>query len=223
MRMRHALVAAACWTWLCAASPPLEFVVIEPRFDPAAEEYRRLWAADGERIVAAMESATGLAFPAEPIDVIVGNGPPMTSYDGRTIRLRAGYSPLYKKATMVHELGHLIALALRRPAGLDDHRLLYLFLYDVWTDLYGPEFADRMVRIERRIPGPVDYDAAWTWALAMTREERRERLRALVAQVSPPTPEMVRQQSGPPIGLRLEIDNDVVGEFGPSGISHWQR
>ncbi len=62
---------------------------------------------------------------------------------------------------------------------MDDHRVLYLFLYDVWTRLYGRAFADRMVAIERRIPGRYSYDAAWTWALSMTREERRARLRAL--------------------------------------------
>jgi hypothetical protein len=76
-------------------------------------------------------------------------------------------------------LGHRLSFLLPRTAELDDHRLLYLFLYDVWTDLYGRDFADRMVSIERRIPGGYDYDAAWTWALAMTRAERQARLRAL--------------------------------------------
>ena len=61
--------------------------------------------------------------------------------------------PLYKKATLVHEMGHRLSFLLPRTAELDDHRLLYLFLYDVWTDLYGRAFADRMVAIERRI-GP---------------------------------------------------------------------
>ena len=103
----------------------------------------------------------------------------MTSYDGRLIRLRAGYSPDYKKATLVHELGHRLALALPNHGGLDDHRLLYLFLYDAWTDLYGQDFADRMVAIERRIPGGYDYDSAWTWALSQTRQERQDRLNAL--------------------------------------------
>ena len=199
MKPGRLLLAACAWTLGCAAAPPLEFVVVEPRFEDAADAYRTLWEEEGERIVAAMEAATGLPFPAEPIDVIVGNGPPMTSYDGRTIRLRAGYSPLYKKATMVHELGHRLALMLARSPGLDDHRLLYLFLYDVWTDLYGQEFADRMVRIERRIPGPGDYDAAWSWALSMTRAERQAYLRSLVTRRADRTigeggdpPEMVR-------------------------------
>ena len=74
-------------------------------------------------------------------------------------------------------MGHRLALAFPRGSGLDDHRLLYLFLYDVWADLYGRAFADRMVTIERRI-GP-GYDSAWTWALAMTREQRQARLAAL--------------------------------------------
>jgi hypothetical protein len=167
-----------------AAAPPLSFVSVEARFAEATDAYRRLWEDEGDRIIAALEATTGLDFPDAPIEMIVTGGPPMTAYDGRTIRLRAGYSPDYRKATLVHEMGHRLALVL--PATeLDDHRLLYLFLYDVWTDLYGRDFADRMVRIERRIPGPGDYDAAWSWALAMTREERQARLQALAHETLP--------------------------------------
>ena len=164
---------------LCAAAPPLAFVPLEPRFSEGAEEYRRIWDVEGERIVAAMEAVAGVEFPAQRVEVLVRDGPPMTAYDGRTIRLRARCSPRCKLGTFTHELGHRLALELPRTAELDDHRLLYLFLYDVWTDLYGREFADRMVSIERRIPSGYDYDAAWTWALAMTREERQARLRGL--------------------------------------------
>lgn len=162
---------------LCGAAPPVSFTPVSPEYAKAADEYRRLWRAEGPRIVAAMEAATGLAFPAERVDAIVSEGRPMASFDGRTIRLRASYSPAYKKATLAHEIGHRLAFTMPRGSGLDDHRLLYLFLYDVWTDLYGQEFADRMVSIERRIGS--DYEVAWTWALAMTREERQARLKAL--------------------------------------------
>jgi hypothetical protein len=164
--------------FLAAAAPPVSVTPVSPAFAPAADEYRRLWQSEGREIVAAMERVAGLTFPPGPVDVLVSEGRPMTAYDGRTIRLRASYSPAYKKATLVHELGHRLALAL--PRGLDDHRLLYLFLYDVWTDLYGQAFADRMVAIERRI-GPA-YEAAWTWALAMTRAQRQARLASLRAQ-----------------------------------------
>lgn len=165
---------------LGGAAPPMTFTPVDHSFVTAALEYRQLWEADRERIVAAMEAATGLAFPPDKIEAIVSEGRPMASFDGRTIRLRASYSPPYKKATLVHEVGHRLAMAFPRTAGLDDHRLLYLFLYDVWTDLYGQTFADRMVSIERRI-GP-EYDKAWTWALAMTRDERQARLRGIRGQ-----------------------------------------
>jgi len=178
---RKCALALTCWALLCAAAPPLSFVPAEPRFAAATDAYRAIWDAEGARIAAALETETGLTFPPAPIEMIVHEGAPMTAYDGRTIRLRAGYSPDYKRATLVHELGHRLSFLLPRDGELDDHRLLYLFLYDVWTDLYGKDFADRMVSIERRIPGRYDYDAAWTWALAMTREERQARLRALRA------------------------------------------
>jgi hypothetical protein len=188
---RAPLLALGLWASLGAAAPPIAFVPQGPGFAAAADEYRAIWAAEGPRIAAALEAATGLRFPAARVEAIVNDGPPMAAYDGRSMRLRASYSRDYKKATLVHELGHLLSFALPRTGTLDDHRLLYLFLYDVWTDLYGRDFADRMVAIERRIPGRYDYDAAWTWALAMTREERQARLRALRA-----APHQVNRQIG---------------------------
>lgn len=164
---------------LLAAAPRVDFTPMEARFAGAAQEYDRIWSSEGRRIAAALEEVSGLEFGDAPIEVIVSNVRPVTLYGGRSIRLRPGYSPRYKRAVLVHELGHALVMMRmrRRPADLDDHRLLYLFLYDVWTDLYSQAFADRMVGIERRIPGPYDYDSAWAWALAMTREQRQERLR----------------------------------------------
>jgi hypothetical protein len=164
---------------LGAAAPPLSFVPVQPGFAAASDDYARIWRSDGPRIAASLEAVSGLRFPESRIEAIVSDSRPMTSYDGRLIRLRASYSPDYKKATLVHELGHRLVLVLPRRDGLDDHRLLYLFLYDVWTDLYGRDFADRMVSIERRIPGGYDYDSAWTWALSQSRDQRQARLRAL--------------------------------------------
>ena len=181
MRRVCIVAVAASAALLCASAPPLRFVAAGPEFERAGDEYRLIWDQDGARIVAALEGVSGLAFPPGEIEALISQAPPMMAYDGRSMRLRAGYSPAYKTATLVHELGHRLAFLLPRSAGLDDHRLLYLFLYDAWTDLYGPEFADRMVSIERRIPGAYDYDAAWAWALAMTRDERQARLAALRA------------------------------------------
>ena len=174
---------------LGGATPPLTFVPVQPRFAAATDDYARIWKNEGPNILRALETTSGLEFPASPIEIIVSDSRPMTSFDGRRIRLRAGYSPDYKKATLVHELGHCLAMTLPRTSGLDDHRLLYLFLYDAWSDLYGQAFADRMAAIERRIPGGYDYDAAWSWALSQTREERQQRLRSLRTSVRSPAPE----------------------------------
>jgi len=168
-------------TGATTGAPSLSFVPVGPSFDAAAREYRRLWCAEGRQIVAALERVAGVPYPAAAIEVFVANGAPMTAFDGRSIWLKASYPEYYKRATLVHELGHRLAFTLKRPADLDDHRLLNLFLFDVWTDLYGADFAPRMVAIERRIPGRYDYGAAWDWALAMTREQRQARLAELRA------------------------------------------
>jgi hypothetical protein len=59
-------------------------------------------------------------------------------------------------------------------------------LYDVWSDLYGKDFTERMVSIERRIGR--SYEEAWAWALTMTREERRARLAGIHVAASASKP-----------------------------------
>ena len=187
--MKALLFLAAAAALLVAASPPISFNPVEPSFAYAAEEYRRLWCHEGRRIVQALEEATGHPFPETPIEVFVANATPMTTYDGRTMLLKASYPTYYKRATLVHELGHRLAFTMRRTTDLDDHRLLYLFLHDVWSRLYGSDFADRMAQIESRITGRYDYAGAWKWALAMTPQQRRERLAQLKpSQTVPPAP-----------------------------------
>jgi hypothetical protein len=179
MRCPPRFLALPACLLLAAAAPPVTFTPLEPRFAGSADYYRQLWRAEGERIVAALERESGLDFPDRPLEIILRDGRPMTFYGCSAIRLRANSRGPYATGTLVHELGHCLAAALPRTAGIDDHRLLYLFLYDAWTALYGRDFADEMVRIERQIPTAYDYSAAWDWALAMTREQRRARLRAL--------------------------------------------
>ena len=171
---------------LCAAAPTVTVTAADPELAPAAEEYRLLWESEGGRMVAALEAAAGIPFPAAPVELIVHRGRPLAPYGTNQIWLSARYPLFYKRATLVHELGHRLAFTLPRRAGLDDHRLLYLFLYEAWAELYGHEFAAEMARIEREIPGEYDYDAAWEWALAMTPDERRQRLRTIQeAQTAP--------------------------------------
>ena len=176
---RTPAVALGLWLLLAGAAPPVTFTPLEPRFAETAEYYRQLWREDGGRIVAVLERESGFAFPDRSLEIILRDGRPMTGFGCSAIRLRGTYTGPTAVGTLVHELGHCLTAQMPRTAGLDDHRLLYLFLYEAWTDLYGRDFADRMVRIERRIPGAYDYAAAWDWALGMTREERKARLRAL--------------------------------------------
>jgi hypothetical protein len=92
------------------------------------------------------------------------------------MKLRASYQADEKKGTLVHELGHRMNAQLKvRPADLDEHRLLFLYLYDLYVDLYGKDFADREVAFGKTLKGIYDYEGAWNRALAMSREERSAR------------------------------------------------
>jgi hypothetical protein len=151
------------------------------KFDAAAEEYRRIWAGEGERIIQAMESVTTLQFPDRNIKAEIFEGVSRSGLGKRPMKLRASYPAEVKKGTLVHELGHRMNSQLRkRPKDLDEHRLLFLFLYDLWESLYGKEFADKEVAWERTLKGVYDYDAAWTWALAMSKERRQSRFHDIV-------------------------------------------
>jgi hypothetical protein len=146
-------------------------------FEVAVQEYRRIWADEGERIIEMMEQVTKLKFPERSIKAEIYEGPSRSGRGRTPMRLRASYSPDVKKGTLVHELGHRMNSQLRtRPKDLDEHRLLFLYLYDLWQNLYGQEFADREVAFEKTLKGLYDYEAAWNWALAMTKEERFSKL-----------------------------------------------
>ena len=55
---------------------------------------------------------------------------------------------------------------------VDGHRTLYLILERVWADVWGEEFAAARVRTKRPGTRSYDYAAAWTWARALTVDER---------------------------------------------------
>jgi hypothetical protein len=59
----------------------------------------------------------------------------------------------------------------------EEHGPHFLWIYDVWQTLYGKEFADAQVAVEKRRGGP--YPKAWDEALALTREERAAKWRAV--------------------------------------------
>jgi hypothetical protein len=152
-----------------------------PAFATAAEVYRRLWVDEGARIVETMERVTGLRFQETNVKAVIFEGPSRSGVGDTPMYLRASYTEDVKKATLVHENGHrLIAQLRNRPGDLDEHRVLFLFLYDVLESLWGKDFADAQVRFESGLTGLYDYDSAWKWALSIGKAERASRFAAIV-------------------------------------------
>lgn len=152
------------------------FTPQDQSFASAAEDYRRVWVDEGSRIAEAMERTAALSFTENHVEVVVFEGVSMSGGNGRPMYLRASYPADVKKSTLVHELGHrLIAQLRNRPADLDEHRVLDLFLYDVWESLWGKDFADQQVIVESGRTGLYDYAGAWRWAMSLSKAERASR------------------------------------------------
>jgi hypothetical protein len=174
------LTAAASST---AQGVSIRFAPESEQFAEAAREYQSLWEAEGDRIIAALEHVTGLQFAEREIQAVVYEGISRAGLRGGPMRMRASYPAGTKKATLIHELGHRHIMQLRwRPSELDEHQVLFLFLYDVWERLYGQEFAEEQVAVEKKRKGVYDYEAAWAWALAQSKEERAQRFKEIVGK-----------------------------------------
>lgn len=158
--------------------PRLEFVPESETFAAAVGEYERIWAADAARIVHTMQEISGLTFTDTAVTAIVFEGVSSSGFRDTPMRLRASYPLDTKRATLIHEMGHRLQSPLFRRQD-EEHGPLFLWLYDVWVRLYGQEFADAQVAVERRRRGP--YPRAWDEALALSPRERAERWRAIVA------------------------------------------
>jgi hypothetical protein len=157
----------------------IEFTAEKPEFDAAAEEYRAIWAAEGARIVSSMERITGLPWESNAIKAVVFEGISSSGYGDIPMRLRASYPSDTKRATLVHELGHRIFSHFRLPSGVENHAVLFLFVYDLWVELWGQDFADAQVKVELQRGGP--YPAAWESALSTTPAGRAARWKEIVS------------------------------------------
>jgi len=159
----------------------LSFRAASDSFAAAREEYDALWRVEGPRIIRVMEQISGLRFDSPPyadtlIVAIVFEGVSQSGYREKPMQLRASYPPDTKRATLVHELGHRLQVSVARPDE-DEHAILFLWLYDAWVALWGRQFADEQVKVERARRGP--YPAAWDAALSLDAASRAQRWRAL--------------------------------------------
>jgi len=188
--VRSSQFAALLLLGACSSNPPLtsaggplrvprlEFVPESETFAAAVGEYERIWAADAARIVRTMQDVSGLTFTDTAITAIVFEGVSSSGVGDTPMRLRASYPVDTKRATLIHELGHRLQSPLFRRTD-EEHGPLFLWLYDVWVALYGKEFADAQVAVEKRRRGP--YPRAWDEALALSPGERAARWKAIVA------------------------------------------
>jgi hypothetical protein len=152
----------------------LDFIPEKEEFIPDAQSYTAIWEAEKARIIRVMERLSADKFREEEINVIVYEGPSESGEGPVPMRMRASYPPTTKRAALVHELAHRLMACVPTTPEVDEHRKLFLVLYDMWVDLYGKRFADHEVEAEKaRSSGEMDYEAAWNWALAFTKPERR--------------------------------------------------
>ncbi|MGH8436987.1 MAG: hypothetical protein ACRERX_21570 [Pseudomonas sp.] len=150
-------------------------------FATATSEYTALWNREGARIIAAMEQATGIRFAEPPyadtaIAAVVFEGVSNSGYRERPMMMRASYPEPTKRATLVHELGHRLQIGV--AGDVDEHEVLFYWIYDVWVTLWGKQFADEQVLVEKARRGP--YPRAWDAALALSPSERAAKFRQLL-------------------------------------------
>jgi hypothetical protein len=148
----------------------------EPDIVMAAAAYEGLWVEHGDDIVARLEARTGLHFAERELQAQIVEGPSRS----HPLQLRASYDRETKLGTLIHELAHRLIVEAAPPAarGPESHEVIYLFLFDVWADLFGGSFAQRQVEVESQ-RRPL-YAQAWRTAQGMDRTARAARLLALL-------------------------------------------
>ena len=179
--MKLAILVCLGAAALRAAETPRVRITFTPesaKFAAAAREYTDIWSKEGERIVDAMEAASGLKFQETDVHANVFEAASYSGYRDSPMVLRASYPLETKKAALIHELGHRLMFDLLRRDE-EEHMYLFLWLYDTWVKLYGLKFADEQVAVEKA-RGRV-YPAAWEAALALSAEERAVKWRETLA------------------------------------------
>jgi hypothetical protein len=144
-------------------------------------EYEAIWREYGKRIVWTWEGFVNTSFDEDLIVATVHDG---ISFS-HPLHLRHSYEYNTKIATLVHELGHILLAKHHSEDSLENHKFLYLRLYDVWVELFGKEFADEAVNWEREHLPPEVYRAAWDWALNLSKQEREREFNAMIKQKRP--------------------------------------
>lgn len=145
-------------------------------------EYDSIWYSESKKIVEAMERISGMNFIDTLVIAHVVDMPSNSGGLGTPMRLRSSYPTLIKQGTLIHELGHRLHFCLkRRTKDFNDHELLFLYLYDVWLDLYGEEFAQLQIKAENKRSNKTNnYKEMWEKALKLGADGRKIKLKQMV-------------------------------------------
>src|SRR6185312_11189391 len=102
------IVLTSCWAMGFAPAQNKVSITFtpqdkNPKFDAAVDEYEQMWAAEGARIIEAMERITTLKFPDKRIKAEIYEGPSFSGRGNTPMRFRSSYPADEKKGTLVHE------------------------------------------------------------------------------------------------------------------------
>lgn len=141
----------------------------------AADEYALIWNQNREKIIASFLKYTPLKFQEKTINALIFDfKKPSQSHP---LLLKAVSSYDEKCADLIHELSH--RLIYKRRILLDnedfkDSTLLHfhmnLFLFDVWKEVFGPEFAMLAKEREKNWSVP-KYKTAWEQYEKLSKED----------------------------------------------------
>jgi hypothetical protein len=156
-----------------------------PRFAQAANEYSRIWSVDGKRIERALEHATGATLGKQQIRVVVYEAISYSGSASEPMVLRASYPEPVKRAALVHELTHryLDLLSLEGSCFADIHEVVDLVLIQVWSDLWGREFAENQTAVEMSLSAR--YKRAWVDVLVLNEYQVTKKLQRILRSCRP--------------------------------------
>jgi len=151
-------------------------------FEKAAKEYEMIWRKENKKILQSFNKISSLKFKEKEINALISNEIPYST----PLQLKAKATINEKRAILIHELCHrlLVGNEIKLKGIVNEsnyslivHKLVDLILFDIWVDLYGKEFANAQVEIEKKVWNKNSlnpYTKAWDWALSMSHEERQK-------------------------------------------------
>lgn len=161
----------------------------EPRYNLHKNEYAIIWDHEGNHIIETFEKITKLLFNEKKVKVEIGKGDEQGENSaGKSVKdpMILRYDSRSKIGTLLHELAHRLIMEhtvfakCREKFKLDDeHRLIDLFLFEVFESLYGKEAALLRIEYEKTFKDP-KFLESWEWALKLTQIQRSSLLKKII-------------------------------------------